>query len=339
MPSRRQFLAAAAAAPLVSPAFIRPASAQAVTLKLQGFLPAGTTVHRAFEKFAADVGQKSGGRLTIQALAGGAVMSVTETLNGIQAGILDGHYSAASYFASRDAGFIVLGDTAASYDTIDQRDRWWSEGGGEDAARALYARFGLHFVAPVFWPSEHIPARIPMPGIAEMAKAKVRVPPGLVAEVVAKTGAAVVNLPNPEVFNALQSGVIDATDWASPALNEQVGLYKAARYSIDASHSMPTTDISIATAKWNALPADIKTLVTAEARAMSAALKADLAKADADAIAKMRADGVTIQIWPKADVARLRQFTGEVQEAQAAKSASARAIVDSHRAFQRKIGA
>jgi TRAP-type mannitol/chloroaromatic compound transport system substrate-binding protein len=341
MITRRRILAAGALVPvatLAAPHLIGKANAQAVTLKLQGFLPSAAAPQQAFEKFAADVTQKAGGRLVVQALPGGAVIAVTETLNAIQAGILDGHYSAASYFAARDPGFVVLGDTAAAYDNVDQRDRWWSEGGGEDAARALYARFGMAFVAPVFWPSEHIPARVAIAGIADMPKMKVRVPPGLIAEIVAKTGAAVVNLPNGEVFNALQSGVIDATDWASPALNEQVGLYKAAKFSIDASHSMPTTDISVNLAKWNALAADLKALVVAEARAMSAALKVQLAKADADAITKMRADGVSVITWSKADVAKLRQLTGEVQDAQAARSPSAKAIVDSHRTFQRRIG-
>lgn len=341
MLNRRSLLAAGACLPMAAlstPAIVGRAQAQTVTLKLQGFLPSAATPQQAFEKFAADVTQKSGRRLAIQALPGGAVIAVTETLSAIQAGILDGHYSAASYFAARDPGFVVLGDTAAAYDNVGQRDRWWMEGGGEEAARALYARFGLSFVAPIFWPSEHIPARIAINGIADMAKSKIRVPPGLIAEIIAKTGAAVVNLPNGEVFNALQSGVIDATDWASPALNEQVGLYRAAKFSINASHSMPTTDISISTTKWNALAADLKTLVVNEARAMSNALKIQLAKADADAIEKMRADGVTIITWSKADVAKLRLLTGEVQDAQAAKSQSAKAIVDSHKAFQKKIG-
>jgi TRAP-type mannitol/chloroaromatic compound transport system substrate-binding protein len=335
MLTRRTLLATGAAATLAAPGIAR---AQAVTLRLQGFLPAAAIPQRAFEKFAADVTQKSGGRLTITALPGGAVIAVTELLNAVQAGIVDGHYSAASFYAGRDPGFMVLGDTAAAYDDVDQRDRWWSEGGGEDAARAHYARFGMHLVAPVFWPSEHIPARRAIAGIADMNGVKIRVPPGLVAEIVARTGAAVVNLPGGEVFNALQSGVIDAADWASPALNEEVGLYRAAKFSINAAHSMPTTDIAISATRWNALSAELRALVTAEARAMSTALKAQLAKADEDAIAKMRADGVTIVNWSKADIARLRVLTGEIQDQQAGRSANAKAIVDSHRAFQRRLG-
>lgn len=323
---------------LAAPFVWRSAQAQSVSLKIQGFLPSASIPQRAFEKFAAEVTAKSGGKLTIQAIPGGGVIAVTETLNAIQGGVLDGHYSAASYFASRDAGFVVLGDTAAAYDSVEQRDRWWSEGGGEAAARALYARFGLHMVAPIFWPSEQIPARKALNGVADLTGLKIRVPPGLVSEVVAKAGAAVVNLPGGEVFNALQSGVIDATDWASPALNEEVGLYRAAKFSVDAAHSMPTTDLSINASKWNALSAELKALVTSEAKAMSETMKADLKKADADAITKMKADGVTVITWTKQEIAKLRRFTAEVQEAQAAKSSSARAIIDSHKAFQAKIG-
>lgn len=335
MLTRRRLLATGAALSLAAPSIAR---AQAVTLRLQGFLPSAAIPQRAFEKFAADVTQKSGGRLTIQALPGGAVIAVTEVLNAVQSGILDGHYSAASFYAGRDPGFVVLGDTAAAYDDVDQRDRWWSEGGGEDVARAQYARFGLHMVAPVFWASEHIPARRALNGVADLNGLKIRVPPGLVSEIIARAGAAVVNLPGGEVFNALQSGVIDATDWASPALNEEVGLYRAAKFSINASHSMPTTDISIAANRWNALSAELRTLVAVEARAMSTALKAQLAKADEDALVKMRADGVTVVTWGKPEVARLRQMTGEIQDQQAGRSTNAKAIVDSHRAFQRRLG-
>lgn len=335
MLTRRRLLATGTVVALAAPSIAR---AQAVNLRIQGFLPSAAAPQRAFEKFAADVTQKSGGRLTIQALPGGAAVAVTEVLNAVAAGILDGHYSAPSFYSARDGGFVVHGDTAAAYDDVDQRDRWWSEGGGEDQARALYARFGLHFVAPVFWPSEHIPARRALNGIADMTGLKIRVPPGMIAEIIGRTGAAVVNLPGGEVFNALQSGVIDATDWASPALNEEVGLYRAAKFSINASHSMPTTDVSIATNRWNALSAELRTLITTEARAMSTALKEQLVKADADALTKMRADGVTVITWSKADVARLRQLTGEIQDAQASRSANAKAIVDSHRAFQRRLG-
>ncbi len=341
MPTRRTLLktgAYAFAGAIAVPFVISPSRAQSFSLRMQGFLAAASPTHRAFEKFAADLKEKSGGKLAIQTLPVGGAVGPGETINAIAAGILDGHYSSSSFFAARDPGFTVFGDTGASYDTVDARDRWYAEGGGEDIGRELYAQHGMVYVANVFWPSEHIPAKKPLKGVADLKGLKIRVPPGFVAEYFGKAGASVVNLPGGEVFNALQSGVIDATDWASPGQNYEVGLYKAAKFSVDAAHSMPATEIGFAKAKWEALPAELKQLLTSEVRAMSAALKVQIRKDDEDALAKIKSEGVEVVTWSKDEIAKLRAFTAEVQDSLAAKGLIAKKVIESHRAFQKKLG-
>jgi TRAP-type mannitol/chloroaromatic compound transport system substrate-binding protein len=341
MTTRRHFLKVGAAAitgSIAAPYAITPSRAQSFSLRMQGFLAAASPTHRAFEKWAADLKEKSGGRLTIQALPAGGAVAPGETINAIGAGILDGHYSSSSFFAARDPGFTVFGDTGASYNTVEERDRWWLEGGGEDLGRELYASANMAYVANVFWPSEHIPSRKALNGVADLKGLKIRVPPGFIAEYFGKAGAAVVNLPGGEVFNSLQSGVIDATDWASPGQNYEVGLYKAARFSVNASHSMPATEICFNKTKWDALPAELKTLVTTEIRAMSNQLKVQIKADDDAALAKMKAEGIEIVTWSKEELAKLRAFTGEVQDTLSARGPMARKIVDSHRAFQKKLG-
>lgn len=341
MTTRRAILktgALALAGAVASPFAITPSRAQTFSLRMQGFLAAASPTHRAFEKFAAGLKEKSGGKLAIQVLPAGGAVGPAETINAIAAGILDGHYSSSSFFAARDPGFTVFGDTGASYDTVDQRDRWYLEGGGEDIGRELYAQHGLVYVANIFWPSEHIPAKKALKGVADLKGLKIRVPPGFVAEYFGKAGASVVNLPGGEVFNALQSGVLDATDWASPGQNYEVGLYKAAKFSVDAAHSMPATELGFSKAKWEALPAELKQLILIETRAMSAALKVQIRKDDEEALAKMKAEGVEIVTWSKEEIGKLRAFTGEVQDALAARGPIARKVIESHRAFQKKIG-
>jgi TRAP-type mannitol/chloroaromatic compound transport system substrate-binding protein len=341
MPSRRDFLKVGAFAltgSVAAPMIVSPARAQSFSLRMQGFLAAASPTHRAFEKWASDLQEKSGGKLAIQALPVGGAVAPGETINAVTAGILDGHYSSSSFFAARDPGFTVYGDTGASYDTVDQRDRWYTEGGGEDIGRELYAQHGMVYVANVFWPSEQIPAKKALRGVADLKGLKIRVPPGFVAEYFGKAGASVVNLPGGEVFNALQSGVIDATDWASPGQNYEVGLYKAAKFSVDAAHSMPATEIAFAKAKWDALPAELKQLIAAETRAMSAALKTQIRKDDEDALTRMKGEGVEIVTWSKDEIAKLRTFTMEVQDSLAAKGPIAKKVIESHRAFQKKIG-
>lgn len=335
MLTRRRLLATGAAVALAAPSIAR---AQTIALRLQGFLPPGSPTHRAFEKFAADLDSKSGGRLKIQALPVGAAVAPGETLNAIAAGVLDGHYSSSSFFAARDPGFTVFGDTGASYATVELRDRWWREGGGEALGKELYAQFGLEYVANVFWPSEHIPSRRALNGVEDLRNLKIRVPPGMIAEIFGRAGASVVNLPAGEVFNALQSGVIDATDWASPGQNMEVGLYRAARFSINAAHSMPATEFGVSQRRWSTIPAELRAMFEAEVRAMSEALKTQIAADDNAALARMRADGVTIVEWSREEIAKLGRLTGEVQDGLATRSPIAKKIVDGHRAFQRRIG-
>lgn len=335
MLTRRRLLATGTVMALAAPSIAR---AQTIALRIQGFLPSASPTHRAFEKFAADLDSKSGGRLKVQALPVGAAVAPGETLNAIAAGVLDGHYSSSSFFAARDPGFTVFGDTGASYATVDLRDRWWREGGGEALGKELYAQFGLEYVANVFWPSEHIPSRRALNGVEDLRNLKIRVPPGMIAEIFGRAGASVVNLPAGEVFNALQSGVIDATDWASPGQNMEVGLYRAARFSINAAHSMPATEFGVSQRRWSAIPADLRAMFEAEVRTMSAALKTQIAADDNAAIARMRADGVTIVEWSREEIAKLGRLTGEVQDGLAGRSPIAKKIVDAHRAFQRRIG-
>lgn len=340
MTSRRDFMKVGAFAltgTIAAPFVISPARAQATTLKVQGFLPAASPTHKALEKFAAEVGAKSGGRLTIQALPGGAAVGVGETLNAVQAGILDGHYTAASYFAGRDPAFVVFGDTGASYNDVETRDRWYAEGGGAELGSELYGKFGMVYVGNVFWPGEQIPSRRALRTFADLTGLKIRVPPGMIAEVLSLSGAAVVNLPGGEVFNALQTGVIDATDWASPAQNYDVGLYKVAKFSVYAAHSMAGTEVCFAKRAWDRIPAELQAMIGAEVKAMSASLKETMKAQDVAAVAKYKTEGVEEIIWPAGEIAKLRENTSKVQDTIGAKSDLAKKIVESHRAFQKKI--
>jgi TRAP-type C4-dicarboxylate transport system substrate-binding protein len=332
--NRRTLLKTSLAAPFVAP----PALAQGITLRMQHFLGTNAALHTVATQFAADVAIATGNRVTISVLPGGAVVAPTELLDTVRNGILDGQFAAPSWFASKDPGFIILGDTGATFASVDARDRWFSEGGGADLGRALYDRFGLHYVDQFYWPGEHIPSRRAINTVDDLRGLKVRCPPGMIAEVFGRAGASVVNLPLPELFNALQSGVVDAADQANPGLNWAVGLYRNARFSVAANHSMPTCEVSFSKRRWDGLPAEAKAAIGAAVKKMSAAHKAAIEKEDAEALEKMRADGITIITWPQAETAKLGRITAEVQDTHAARGPMAKQILDSLRAFQARLG-
>jgi TRAP-type C4-dicarboxylate transport system substrate-binding protein len=335
---RRRSILAAAPAALALPYIAPPALAQGATLRMQHFLGTNSALHRVATQFAEDVKQATGGRIAISVLPGGAVVAPTELLDTVRNGVLDGQFAAPSWFAAKDPAFVILGDTGATFRSVDQRDRWFTEGEGVSHGRALYDRFGLYYVGQFYWPGEHIPSRRALNGVADLQGLKVRCPPGMIAEVFGRAGASVVNLPLPELFNALQSGVVDAADQANPGLNFAVGLYRHARFSISANHSMPTCEVSFSKRRWDGLPAEAKEAITVALRKMSAAHKAAIEAEDAEALAKMRAEGITIIEWPEAETARLGRITAEVQDSYGGRGPQAKATLDSLRAFQAKVG-
>jgi len=341
MTTRRDFLKQATtigAIGALGMPMVAQAQAQAITLKMQGFLPSTNAPQQAFEKMAADLNAASGGRLAIQVLPGGGAVSVTEALDAVRNGILDGNYTAPSYFAGKDPAFTLLGDTGASFNDVAQRDQWLADGGGSTIAREIYDRFGLQYVGPVFWPAEHIPSRRALNGADDLKGLKIRVPPGLIADILGRGGAAVVNIPGGEVFNALQSGVIDATDWASPALNVQAGLYRAAKFSVNASHSMPTTDVTVNKKKWDSLPPDLKAMFTQAVAKFSNDLKATLKAEDDKAIASIKEQGVTVITWGAPEVGKLRTLTATVQRDLSGRNDQTKKLFESLSAYQKKLG-
>jgi TRAP-type C4-dicarboxylate transport system substrate-binding protein len=267
------------------------------------------------------------------------VVAPTELLDTVRNGLLDGQFAAPSWFASKDPGFVILGDTGATFASVDQRDRWFSEGDAVGLGRQLYDRFGLHYVDQFYWPGEHMPSRRAVNTVEDLRGLKVRCPPGMIAEMFGRAGASVVNLPLPELFNALQSGVVDAADQANPGLNYAVGLYRNARFSIAANHSMPTCEMSFQKRRWDGLPAEARAAIEAACKRMSAAHKAAIEREDAEALVKMRAEGVTIIEWPAAETRKLGVIAAAVQDTYGPRSPNSRAILESLRAFGARVGA
>lgn len=317
---------------------VAPAHAQTTTWKMQSLMPAGSSANKQFETFAQHVDQMSAGRLKIEVVPIDSIVQSDETLDAITQGILDGHFGSPGYFSGQDPAFGVLGHFIAGYDTPEQFNMFYQHGGGVELARELYKEYNVHFVGAAFWQPEAIPARKAIRSIADFKDVKIRAPGGVAGQVFTAMGASVVTLPGSEVFQALSSGVVDATDYSSLGQNAQVGLYDIAKFTIYPSiTSMPATDISVNMDKWNALPDDLKAIVETATREFASNLSAATFLDDQDAVKKIKADGVEIIDWAPEERRKLRALAAEAMKAYAADSEMAKKAYDAHIAFMTKI--
>ncbi|MFT6654556.1 MAG: TRAP-type mannitol/chloroaromatic compound transport system substrate-binding protein, partial [Marinomonas primoryensis] len=181
------------------------------------------------EALAKNIKAMSNGRLDIKVYAAGELVPALEVFDTVSRGTAEmGH--AASYYwkgkvpAAQFFTTVPFGLTALEFNA------WIEYGGGLKLWEEIYAPFNL------------IPMPAGNPGVqmggwfnkeinslADFQGLKMRMP-GLGGEVLKKVGASPINLPGSEIFTALQTGTIDATEWVGPYNDLAFGLYKAAKY-------------------------------------------------------------------------------------------------------------
>lgn len=313
-------------------------TASAETFRMQTFLGPTAATTLAFEAMAERLREETEGAIDITVLPGGAVVGITETLGALEAGLLDGQYTAPSYFAGRDPAMGVLGDTLAAYPDALTQIRWFSEGGGLDLAREVYAEYGLHYICPLYWPEEQIPSMVPINTVADFEGLRMRAPGGLASDLLNRAGAALVTMGVGDSVTALQTGALDAVDLAYLGFNVSLGLHDTAKYSILARHSMATTELSVRQDKWDLLSPEHQEAFEAACFDLDADLREVMAAEDEAALARVAELGVTIIEFGEEEASTFRAMTNEVWDDWGSRSELAGRIVESHRAFLGTLG-
>ena len=263
MLKRRQFLkgAALAGAAAGTSAIVTPAIAQGKTeWKMsttwpKNFPGLGTGANR----FAESVTAATDGRLTIKVFAAGELVPPFESFDAVTRGAADLMHAAPYYWPNKNKGLQFFSAVPFGL-TGTETTAWMNYGGGQELWDKILDPFGLKGfhagstgVQMGGWFNKEITSVESAKGI------KMRIP-GLGGEAVKKLGMTVINLPGGEIFAALQSGAIDATEWVGPYNDLAFGFHKAAKYYYwPGMHEPGTTlEVTVDKKKLTALPKDVQ---------------------------------------------------------------------------------
>jgi TRAP-type mannitol/chloroaromatic compound transport system substrate-binding protein len=335
--SRRHFIASAAAASSLAVPAISTAQTK-IRWRAQAMWSASETTYKAFEDFCKRVGAASGGRLEIQPFSAGAVVGVFESLDAVSAGVLDAQSTAPVYWAGKDAGFSMIGDLNFAYQHPWQAEAWYYYRGGLDMLREAYAKFNVYPVGVSWWGQEALVSKKPLKTVEDFKGLKVRTPQGMFAEIISKLGASVIVVPGGEVYSALDKGVVDAADWGTESMNFRMGFFEVAKTSVRIGHSMPSQEFAVNKGKWDALPADLKAIVSSCVREWTWDQIQRIAVEDTHAVADIRGKGATAGTLPDAEIAKLRTLAQKTWEDWSKKSALAKKAYDSQLAWLKALG-
>jgi TRAP-type mannitol/chloroaromatic compound transport system substrate-binding protein len=305
--------------------------------KMQSYWQSGTLPQELFEQFAKRVGELTAGRLRIEPLAVNSVVAPPESLDAVGAGVLQGHNGGPAYFTGKDAAFALIGDPQGAFDNPYQMQMWMEYGGGNALARELYAQYNVHFVGGVWYGMESLVSKKPLRTLADFKGLKIRAPQGMNGEIFSLLGAAPVQLPGSEVYTALERGVVDASDWGTLSMNDDLGYHKLAKYpSYPGFHSMPMGEIAFNKARWAALPADIRAAIESATREFAREMIQRNYLADRRiAVANRGFEAIEL---PPEERQRFREIAQGVWKTYAARSPMAQKVYDSQVTFLKQLG-
>lgn len=287
------------------------------------------------------IGEASGGRLTVKVYGAGELVPAFEVFDAVGRGVAEMGHSAAYYWKGKAAAAPFFCAVPFGLNA-QEMNAWLYHGGGLELWRELYAPFNLlpfpagnTGVQMAGWFNREIRS------VRDLAGLKIRIP-GIGGEVMARLGATPVNLPGAEIFTALQSGAIDATEWVGPWNDLAFGLHTVAKhyYYPGWQEPGPTLECMINKTAFEALPEDLQTLVSACCRAVNEAMLAEFTARNQDALDTLiREHGVDVRPLPADVLSALRRASEQTLEALATSDAMARRCYDSMRAFRAKAQA
>ena len=218
--------------------------------------PALDTIFGGAETVAARVEALTQGKFTIQVRAAGELAPAFEVLNVVEQGAVPIGHTASYYYLGKSP--ITAFGTALPFGlTSRQQDAWLHEGGGLAMLQEVYAeKFNT-----IQFPAGNTGAQMggwfnkEIDSVADMKGLIMRIP-GLGGRVMDRLGVTVQVLPGGEIFQALQTGAIDAAEWVGPYDDEKLSFHKAASFYYFPGwwEPGPSLEIQINLDEWNNLP-------------------------------------------------------------------------------------
>lgn len=212
---------------------------------------------------------------------------------------------------------------------------WWYYGGGHELAEELYAPHNIQpLLCGIIGPETAGWFRKEITSLDDLKGLKIRFA-GLGGKVMQKLGASVTLLPAGEIFQALEKGALDATEFSLPEVDQKLGFAQIAKFNYFPGWHQPFTTMHLIVNKdvWNQTSEPNRALIELGCQA---GVTNGLAKSEAHqgpVIAGFADQGVTAAKLPEPILRELQKITSEVLEEEAANDVMFKKIWESQKAF------
>ncbi len=181
------------------------------------------------QRLADRIGAATDGRLTVKVYAAGELVPALQAIDAVIDGSAEMSHGAAYYWQNKSVALALF--TGVPYGMVSRElSAWVRFMGGQALYDEIYDQFGIKaFLNGDTGTQACGWFRKELTGLDDIKGLRFRTP-GLGGRCWQKLGASVVNLAGGQIFQALQSGTLDAAEFVGPYNDLALGFYQVAKY-------------------------------------------------------------------------------------------------------------
>ncbi|NNG05676.1 MAG: TRAP transporter substrate-binding protein [Inquilinus sp.] len=256
----------------------------------------------------------SGGRIEVKLYAAGELVPGRGVFDAASEGTAELYHAVPAYWGSKSKGILLFGSQPFGL-RADEQFGWLAHGGGQALYDEMYGRFGLKpFLCGNSGPQWQGWFRDEIASVDDLRGLKFRTT-GLASEMCSKLGMAVQAMGGRDMFQALQSGALDAGEFIGPWTDSALGFYQVAKnyYWPGVGEPSSAEECGVNLAAYNDLPDDLKQAVAYACESLYNPVWTEYTTNHARALKQLvEEQGVQIRKLPDEVIVAMGNAAGEV---------------------------
>jgi TRAP-type mannitol/chloroaromatic compound transport system substrate-binding protein len=255
----------------------------------------------------------SGGSIDLQVAEPGAVIPALSIFENVSEGNIDAGYSWMGYEWGTVPAAALFGATPFGLESIEFL-AWMTHHGGQELLEELFHPYNVHPVlCGTISPETAGWFRSEMATVEDLRGLRFRAA-GVGGEIFGEFGMSVTLLPGGELYQALETGTLDGTEFSLPTVDEQLGFYQVADYLYLPGWHQPSTNqyLYVNLDVWNELSEQTQAMINMACMAGNAYAIARAEALQGAVISSFEERGTNVRTYSDEQIAAFREAANRV---------------------------
>lgn len=298
------------------------------------FTNAMPVIGTAPAKLAAELREVSSGAIDLQLYEPGKVVPALEITESIRDGKVEAGFMWVGYDQGRIPASTLIASVPFGMEPMEFA-AWWYYDEGRQLGEAMYAEHNvMPILCSVTGPETAGWFREPIETLDDLVGLKIRFA-GLGGKILQRLGASVTMIPGGEIYQALEKGAIDASEFSLPVVDQMLGFGRVAKFNYFPGwhQTFSSAHLLVNLETWRALNAETQALIRLACKASVTDTMVEAESLQGPIIRDFSEQGVTAKTLPTEILRELQRVSVEVLDEEAEKDEYFARILASQRRF------